>query len=323
MATTTANYVRVYTLHGTPFRIFRAKSAPAVTCAAWRDYVLTVGNGPVDGSGRTRLHYSIDNVRRDEACQSEDVVALGGGGADDALRGVFFSDAGDPCVYDSQGVLLVLQHWRTPGHARWVPLLDTRRLERLASGRKEETYWPVAVAREKFHCIILKGGDRYPYFPRPLLSEFDFQVPVSSAATKKAGIGAGDDEDGDDGAETAQAETARLEEAFVRGSVLHGLHTDLLTSTSASAEAQRALKRREVETDKVLLQLIHAACREGDEQGPRAYDLARLLLDPSGKMVEAAAKIAARYERWGLEKRIREEVERRVEEEMRMAEEED
>jgi len=59
-------------------------------------------------------------------------------------------------IYTTDGVLLVLLHWRLPGQAKWVPLLDTKLLDRLASGRKEETYWPVAVSREKFCCIILK-----------------------------------------------------------------------------------------------------------------------------------------------------------------------
>src|ERR1700712_1804491 len=86
----------------------------------------------------------------------------------------------NPCIYDSTGTLLTLLHWRTPSQATWVPLLDTKLLSRLASGRKTESYFPVAVADNKFHCIILKGGDQYPYFPRPLLSEFDFQIPLSS-----------------------------------------------------------------------------------------------------------------------------------------------
>ena len=304
--------MRIYTLHGTPLRIHRPKSAPIVTCAAWRDYVLTVGNGPVDARGRPRLHYALEQVRRDEACQSEDVLPLAGAGAgaDAELRGAFFSDRGDPCAYDGAGVLLVLQHWRAPGAARWVPLLDTRRLARLASGRKAESYWPVAVARDKFHCIILKGGDRHPYFPRPLLSEFDFEVPVAAAPRKADGDG---DEEMD-GVDERDA-TARLEEAFVRGALMHSLAEDRAGATRADAEEQRAVTRAEVEVDKTLLQLINAACRDGDEQSPRALELAKLLRDGAGRMVEAAAKIAARYERWGLEKRVRDEIERRAEEE--------
>lgn len=89
--TTDANYVRVYTLFGMPYRVYRPKSAPMVTCASWRDYVLTIGNGPVGADGAARLLYTIENVKRDEICQNEDTVALPPGGS---LKSVFFSDNG-------------------------------------------------------------------------------------------------------------------------------------------------------------------------------------------------------------------------------------
>lgn len=89
--TTSANYVRVYTLFGIPYRVYRPKSTPMVTCASWRDYVLTVGNGPCGADGRTRLLYSIENVKRDEICQNEDTVALPEGAT---VKSVFFSDNG-------------------------------------------------------------------------------------------------------------------------------------------------------------------------------------------------------------------------------------
>lgn len=88
---TTANYVRVYTLFGIPYRIYRPKSSPMVTCASWRDYVMTIGNGPVGADGYTRLQYTIENVKRDEICQNEDTVALPEGAT---LKSVFFSDSG-------------------------------------------------------------------------------------------------------------------------------------------------------------------------------------------------------------------------------------
>lgn len=88
---TTKDYVRVYTLFGTPFKVYRQKS-PAVACVAWRDYVMTIGNGPVGSDGRTAtLRYSVENVKRDEICQNEDVVALPEGAE---LQSVFFSDTG-------------------------------------------------------------------------------------------------------------------------------------------------------------------------------------------------------------------------------------
>lgn len=150
---TSAGYVRVYTLFGVPYRVWRQKHTPVVTCASWMDYVLVMGNGAVGADGGTRLTYCVENVKRDKTMQCDDTIALPQGGT---VKNVFFSDGGDPCIYDSDGVLLVCLHWRKKGQAKWVPLLDTRLLERLAGGRKEESYWPVAVAQDKFHCIILK-----------------------------------------------------------------------------------------------------------------------------------------------------------------------
>jgi chromosome transmission fidelity protein 4 len=89
--TTTANYVRIYTLFGIPYRVYRQKSSPTVTCASWRDYVLTLGNGPVGADGTTKLLYTIQNVKRDEICQNEDIVALPDG---ETVKSVFFSDNG-------------------------------------------------------------------------------------------------------------------------------------------------------------------------------------------------------------------------------------
>lgn len=206
----------------------------------------------------------------------------------------------DPCIYDSTGVLVVLQHWRTPGQARWVPLLDTKQLSRLAGGRKEETYWPVAVAQEKFHCIILKGGDKHPYFPRPLLSEFDFQVPVSSNPPK------------DPESEDAANDGSRFEETFVRGNVLLSLFRDLISSTNATASQRAELARKELEIDKTLLQMLAVECREGEERGMKALELVTMMNDRNGKMMEAAAKVAQRYGRGVLEDKIRDMAERRI-----------
>lgn len=307
VVTTSANYVRVYTLYGTPFKIYRQKSSPTVTCASWRDYVLTMGNGPVGGDGMTKLCYTIENVKRDEVCQCEDVVALP---LDAKVNTVFFSDTGDPCIYDSTGVLLILEHWRTPGQSRWVPLLDTKLLDRLQDGRKQETYWPVAVAQGKFHCIILKGGDQYPYFPKPLLSEFDFKIPCSSSLRR--------DEDRD-GVLVAN-DRPKLEESYLRSSLMLNLLEDLLSVTNATIDQRSELSQREVEVDKALLQLLNIECQEGEERGMKALEIVTLMKDRNGKMIEAAGRVAGRYGRTVLQQKISELAERKL---MAMDEDED
>ncbi|EHL02377.1 putative Minichromosome loss protein 1 [Glarea lozoyensis 74030] len=256
-------------------------AGPTVSCASWRDYVLTLGNGPVGADGYTKLVYTIQNIKRDEICQSEDIVALPDG---ETIKSVFFSDAGDPCIYDTTGTLLTLLHWRTPNQAVWVPLLDTKLLSRLASGRKTESYFPVAVAENKFHCIILKGGDQYPYFPRPLLSEFSFEIPVCPPDKSE-------DEDPAEG-----DELKKHERNFVLNSVLHAQHQDLIEFTQSTSAQRSALQRMELEIDKT----------EGEERGMRALEMVKLLRDRSGKMIEAAGKVADRYGRSVLSEKIRE-----------------
>ncbi|PGH13761.1 hypothetical protein AJ79_03460 [Helicocarpus griseus UAMH5409] len=306
VVTTSADYVRVYTLFGTPFRIYRQKSR-SVTCAAWRDYVLTVGNGPVGSDGMAKLTYSIENVKRDEICQNEDNVALPDS---TELRSVLFSDDGDPYIYDSSGVLLVLQHWRKPGQARWVPLLDTKLLDRLSGGRKEETYWPVAVAQDVFHCIILKGGDKYPYFPRPLLSEFEFNIPISKKPKKASNDG--EDENMEDST-TGRDTVNKLEEAFIRSSLFFSLLDDRITaSEAAGSSGEVELRRKEIDIDKIILQMLAGECREGEERGMKALELVSMMRDRSGKMLDAARKVALRYDRTVLDEKIRELAERRL-----------
>ena len=90
---TDRGYVRLYTLFGTPYRIWRHK-APAgavVTCAAYGDFVMIVSNGAVGPDGSSQLVYSIENVRSGQVCQDGDQVALPGEGS---LQSIFFSDEG-------------------------------------------------------------------------------------------------------------------------------------------------------------------------------------------------------------------------------------
>ncbi|KAI0124928.1 WD40-repeat-containing domain protein [Xylariales sp. AK1849] len=307
--TTTANYVRVYTLFGIPCRVYRPKSTPMVTCASWRDYVLTMGNGPVGADGNTRLLYTIENVKRDEICQNEDTVALPEGAT---VKSVFFSDSGDPCIYDSTGTLLTLLHWRQPSKASWIPLLDTTLLPRLASGRKHENYYPIAVADNKFHCIILKGGDQYPYFPRPLLSEFDFAIPLSSEPPKTKPVANEDNPDASPEPEDDESETRKLEQVYLLKGIFAAQLQDVVDSSSGSHSQRSTLARLELDIDKTLLQYLAIECREGDDRGMRALEVVELMRDRTGRMIEAAGKVAERYGRTILSEKIRELGERRV-----------
>ncbi|KAF1833930.1 DNA polymerase alpha accessory factor Mcl1 [Decorospora gaudefroyi] len=333
VVTTSTNYVRIYSLFGLPIRVYRQKSAPAVTCAAWRNYILTIGNGPVQNDLSTQLLYTIENVKHDVVYQDSDILALPPG---TKLTSVFFSSEGDPYVYDSEGVLLVCLHWRNPGQAQWVPMLDTKLLARRAGGGKEESYWPVGVAASlddalapKFHCMIVKGREAYPSAPVPHLSEFGFEIPLRSAVDKDGGgvrkrkgrrgsfshdEDGEDEDDGDDGGaglttKSNEAKQYEHEQTFILSSTLH---TQLASSTRPSTTHKRALGQLEIAIDRALLQLLGLECLAGEDHGMKALEIVSLMRDANGNMLELAGKVAARYGREVLGEKIRELAERKA-----------
>ncbi|KAK7692601.1 hypothetical protein QCA50_004233 [Cerrena zonata] len=164
------------------------------------------------------------------------------------LKWVGISEEGAPLIYDSSGILNALPRFRIPFAATWTRALNTNILDRREG--KHESYWPVGVSGETFMCLILKGLQEYPGFPRPLIQELPLKLPFKRTDPKEG----------------------PLEEQFAREIMLldilrDGLDEDDLTNTDIS--------RRELALDKVLIQLIQSACK--NERYTRALDLAKML----------------------------------------------
>ena len=186
------------------------------------------------------------------------------------------------------------------------------------------------MADDRFHCIILKGGDQYPYFPRPLLSEFEFSIPLASQPAAKPKqkkrrsnnndllddvmdadlYGASDDDESE--AEEEDSESRKLEQAYLLKGLQAAQLTDLVDATTSNTSQRGTLARLELDIDKTLLQLLAVECRESEDRGMRALELVRLMRDRTGRMIEAAGKVAERYGRTILWDKIREVGEERL-----------
>ncbi|OCF45863.1 chromosome transmission fidelity protein 4 [Kwoniella heveanensis CBS 569] len=263
---TSKGYIRFFTSSGVQRYIWRL-GEEVISMAAGRDKVIIVHReGGTSLDGCQNLRYSLMDLDSFEILQ-EGRVPLP---KKVTLTWLGFTSDGVPAIYDSAGLLSVLDRYRQRGQARWVPLLDTVSLRR--EGR-QENYWPVGVTTTHFSCVILKGTEREPWFPRPLIQEVEMHMPLLNMDNQQG----------------------KLEESLVRGHITLSALTD-----SSDPEAEYLIKEREVALDKELLQLVQAACKADNLQ--RALDLARLMHNTG--TIEAAAKVAAFYHLPGLQERI-------------------
>ena len=87
-------------------------------------------------------------------------------------------------MYDSSGTLSVMPHFRVPLSATWIRILQTGRIAQGMGGSK--SYWPVGVMGDMFFCLILKGQQAFPGFPRPLLQQLSVRLPLRQTESDQA-----------------------------------------------------------------------------------------------------------------------------------------
>jgi chromosome transmission fidelity protein 4 len=250
---TQKGYVRVFNLYGTPLKVFRDSSDHIVTCATHENLLMTVRSRR-DGS----LCYTLEDTATEQVFQRGDAMDVG---HSEELTALFFSDDGDPFMFDTSGVLSVLLHWRDPLQARWIPVLDVAEMDEDANTKlKGANLWPIGVLDRKLEAIVVRGGDKYPPIPLPITSEFDLCVPGHNAASK-------------------------LEQSFLTKGVLLSLHKDRDNEHPQLPEMQ-------LENDKLVLHMLQGAAK--DSRFNKCLGLVRLLRH--SQALEAARKIALRFD---------------------------
>ncbi|TRM69839.1 hypothetical protein BD626DRAFT_422291 [Schizophyllum amplum] len=239
--------------------------ADFLTMAASDEWVFVVyrpGSTTIDGS--QNLWYSL--IRFDDfSVMQKGILPLA---RQVTLQWAGITTEGAPAIYDSAGYVHILAKYRVPHHASWARVLDSNALERRKG--KDESYWAVGVTDSTFMCLILKGKQKFPGFPRPLIQEIDIRLPFRK----------------DEPANEA------LEREFMLLEASRDALGDELSSDDVST--------REHAIDKELIKLVQGACK--DSNLPRALELTKLLNGTHS--FDMAAKIGDFYKMPGFTEKV-------------------
>ncbi|KAI7867823.1 WD40-repeat-containing domain protein [Spinellus fusiger] len=259
IATTSNGRVRVFSLSGLQTHLFYL--GDVVSAVGASDKVFLTYSPLQSINGIHRLDFSIMNTETFETIQTGTLPL----NKHRQITWTGFSESLQPTVYDSDDQLYILHHQWKRGQSHWVPVFDGKATA--ARHERTERYWPIGLMREEMMCLILRGANQHPYFPRPQVHSVPLLMPTTQLET----------------------ESGQLEEKFLRTKLM-SMH-EREEASATSVDASHEFKKMDVAMDKTLLQLIQMACKADKQQ--RVVDLASALV--LSRSIDAAIKLSSYY----------------------------
>ncbi|KAI8359261.1 hypothetical protein B0O80DRAFT_439828 [Mortierella sp. GBAus27b] len=266
---TSKGYVRVFSQSGIQTALFCVGSV--IAAAGKDDMVLLIYHQGEPFEGSQNLGYSIYNVETGQRIQHGPMPV-----SDDTLISwVGFSEGGIPSFYNDKGVMFILNYYRRVDQGQWTPILDTTLMDSESDIRPH--YWPIGLTDEALTCIRCRKGETEPAFPKPIVTELSLKMPTLYQDTA----------------------AGKHEEAWLRQKILSGLSKDEKMATLFE-RTDNVVAKKEVEMDKLALQMIDLACRADRTQ--KALDLTAMLCNL--RSIDAAVKIAHHHNLHSLMERM-------------------
>ncbi|KAG0309029.1 hypothetical protein BGZ98_005711 [Dissophora globulifera] len=266
---TSRGYVRVFSQSGIQTSVFSVGSV--IAAAGKDDLILLVHHQGEPFEGSQNVSYSIYNVETGQRIQ-QGLVPL----SDDTfMTWLGFSEGGIPAFYDDNGVMHILNYYRRVDQGQWTPILDTAWISSESDNRPH--YWPIGLTDEALTCVKCRKGETEPPFPKPIVTELQLKLPTLYQDTP----------------------AGKHEEAWLRQKILSGLNKDEKMATSFE-RADNTVAKKELEMDKLALQMIDIACKADRTQ--KALDLTAMLCNL--KSIDAAVKIAHHHNLHSLMERM-------------------
>lgn len=263
-------YVFYFTIGGAMVRVTRQSRDLAIASAAWNDFFIVIRRNAQMANGG--LVYSIENSKTFEIIQKNDSLDVSASG-DSQLKSLFFSEEGDPCIFDSRGSLSILVSWRAMFQAYWTPIFDTTLIGKDISNSTDiilsnNKYWPLGLTdQHKILCIPLAPGNPEPPLPMPNPQDFELALPFATSSEH--------------------------EHSFLVSSISYELLKDREADEDDIADVR-------LEMDTLLLRQFHSSCF--NRQVEKALSLAKLIHNDNS--LEAASKIALGANLAALSERI-------------------